>query len=250
MFAVEANQKKFLASLLLMGVLSAVLFRCVIKPINEHVESEPERRLESARQAREAARDELVKRRDDILLAREKWRSDVLEAGATGPDNTIPPLLTLERNDAGEFMVTNITEEPLCVRMWRTRQQERCELGPRNRCVAVAPGQTLEFTAPGSDGACRGSGLEFRVGNEVTTDLPWWSASAMDDFDRVTGQMRNRELPNFEELRREVEAAEAYLAQEGIAEDWKAVIEPLRQVQLDRMLGGDSAVPEAELKSP
>lgn len=245
----DASQKKFLASLLLMGAFSALLFQCVIKPIRQRAESEPERQLESARQAREAAHSRLLARADEILLAREKWRSDVIKAGGTGPGSSIPPLIALRRNDAGEFMVTNIAGEPICLRMWRTRQAERCELGLRNRCVVISPGETMEFAAPNAQGACRGQGFEFRIGNEVTTDLPWWSASALDDFDRATSLIRESSPLDYEALRREIEVAAAYLADEGVAERWKRVIEPLRQIQLDSMTSKEGAA-ESELAPP
>lgn len=257
------RQRTFLASTLVGFGLLALLFKFAVVPINERpAKQREEQKAQRDQQSQDARQRELARLADVTKRARTQWHEDVVAAGATGPNGSIPPLVLARRNDAGEFVITNISGEPICISVARVRDQQRCELGSHGRCQLMANGEEREFAAPSSEGACRNSPLEFRIGNEVTTDLPWWSQSALEDFDRVTALLDEEfararagngfgASDNFSngQLASEAKAAEGYLAVEGIAERWAATLRPLRQIQLDRMVveqsggGGEAANP-------
>jgi hypothetical protein len=256
----DPRQRRFLVSLVLMAVVLAGIMQFVVKPIREQPAKQRQAQQQERTRQSAARREHTLERQQAILDARGKWRDEVVEAGATGPAGRVPPLVKLRRNDAAEYMVTNITSQPICVTIWRLALPQRCEIGRRGRCTVLQPGQELEFTSPPGNGVCRSKTLEFRIGRQTTTDLPWWSDTALDDFDRVTALLEAEferarqgaghgptDVFSTDQLLEEIRAAEGYLEVEGIVEQWKSVIDPMKQVQLDSMLGEHG---EAELGVP
>lgn len=258
----DPSQRRFLVSLVFMAVALAGIFQFIVKPIREQPEKQRQAQQQERKQQNAARRERTLDRQQAILRAREKWRHEVVAAGATGRLGQVPPLVKLRRNDAAEYMVTNITSQPICVTIWRLALPQRCEIGRRGRCTVLQPGQELEFTSPSGDGACRSKTLEFRIGNPVTTDLPWWSDTALEDFDRVTALLKAEfaragkgtghgptDVFRTDQLLEEIRSAETYLEVQGIIGQWQAILDPLKQVQLDSMVGEQSGG-EFELGTP
>jgi hypothetical protein len=256
----QPKQRRFLISLLLVGVVPAALFKFVIGPITAKAEREEQARVallnEQRAQERKGAIDEAA---DITARARAKWRKEVLEAGASGALGTIPPLVTVRRNEVGDFVFTNVSGQPICFAVARIVLPARCTLGPVGTCQAMATGDEVEFdtTNRRNDPTCRSETLEFRIGNSVTSDLPWWSASALEDFDRVTALFETEfkraqsgggvgAVDGIEsrQLKAESIEGEKFLADTTAADRWRTVITPLRQIQLDAMVAKQSGAVE------
>ncbi|HZF16544.1 MAG TPA: hypothetical protein VE046_11420 [Steroidobacteraceae bacterium] len=258
----EPRQRSFLVSTLVGFGLLALLFKFVVQPIQEHPEREAQREAQERRAQQVKERSSEISELQDVMArARAKWRADVVAANATGATGSIPPLVRVHRNDAGEFVISNVSGEQICVSVQRVSLPARCAIGPRGRCQVMAAGQELEFVSPPGDGACRSSTLEFRIGNELTADLPWWSETALADFDRVTGLMEAEfarasagsgvgatDALSTRQLTDEANTAKAFLAQDSVAERWRPTLALLRQVQLDTMLAEQSGDTEARLE--
>ncbi len=259
----EPRQRSFLIWVVLATVLVAGLFRFVVKPIVE----EPERKKEeqAVQRAEKQAKERmsaLVEARDLMLEARTKWREAVATAQA-GAASSVPPLIDVQRNDSGDFVFTNISGQALCFSVARVALPARCDLGQPERCQPMAPGEKIEFNLDGrrDEQACRSQTLEYRIGRPVSSDLPWWSDSALEDFDRVTGLMEaelDRAIKgvgvgatdNLQtgQLRAENKSYKEFVAEADPAEGWRQVLEPLRKIQLDMMAAREGNVsPEAKI---
>jgi hypothetical protein len=258
----EPKQRRFLISLLLVGVVPAALFKFVVGPIAEKPKREEQERAALLNKQRAQERKVAIDEAADITArARAKWRKDVLDANASGALGSIPPLVSVRRNDGGDFVFTNISGQPICFAVARVALPASCSFGPVGTCQTMAPGEEIEFdtTSRRSDPPCHSGTLEFRIGNSVTSDLPWWSDSALEDFDRVTGLLEAEfkraqsgagvgALDRFDlrQLQAENIEGEKFLADSTAAERWRTVIAPLRQIQLDAMIAKQSGAAEEE----
>jgi hypothetical protein len=258
----EPRQRRFLISLLLFGVVLAALFKFVVGPIVEKPEREEQEQETRLNEQRAHERMNALEKAAEITArARAKWRKDVLEANATGALGTIPPLVAVRRNDGGDFVFTNISGQPICFAVARVALPATCSLGPVGTCQTMAPGEEVEFDTTSLRGhpPCRSQTLEFRIGDSVTSDLPWWSDSALEDFDRITGLIAAEfkraqggggvgalDRIDSNQLQAESIEAEKFLADTTAAERWRTVIAPLRQIQLDVMFAKQSGAAAEE----
>jgi hypothetical protein len=247
----ELKQRRFLIGLLLVGVVPAFLFKFVIGPISKKPERERQEREALLNQQRAQEWKISVGEAADITArASAKWRRDVVEAGAWGELGTLPPLVTVRRNDVGDFVFTNVSGQPICFAVARVALPARCDLGAFGTCQVMAPGEAVEFdtTRRRSDPPCHSGTLEFRIGNAMTSDLPWWSDSALEDFDRVTSGEGVGAVDRIDssQLRAESMEGKKFLADTNAAERWRAVIAPLRQIQLDVMAAKQSGTAAEE----
>jgi len=248
----EPKQRRFLISLLLSGLVLAALFKLVVGPIVEKPERDAQERATVLNDQRAQERMTALEKAAEITArARAKWRADVLAANASGKSGTMPPLVAVRRNDGGDFVFTNISGQPICFAVARVALPATCSLGPVGTCQVMEPGEEVEFDTSNrrNDPPCRSRTLEFRIGNSVASDLPWWSDSALEDYDRITGLIAAEfkraqsgggvgALDNIDtrQLQAESLEAEKFLADTTAAERWRAVIAPLRQIQLDAMI--------------
>jgi hypothetical protein len=126
-----------------------------------------------------------------LIEARTRWHDAVIEAGAVGRLDELPPMLVVEGTSIG-LILHNFSDAALCVAVARVADEERCPLGPPDDCSVVRAHDSREFVGAPQDtsGACATGALEFRVGKPFDTELVWWTDSALAEFAAETATLR------------------------------------------------------------
>jgi hypothetical protein len=259
----EPGHRRILISLLVAAAVLAGLFKYVVGPIAEEPQREEQQRSAQQEVSHAAERTAAIDvAQDRTALARAKWRKDVTDAQAHGDSSATPPLIAVRRNDGGDFVFTNISGQPICFSVARVSLPARCVLGPVGVCQTMAPGEEVEFDtrARRNDPPCRSKTLEYRIGRPVTSDLPWWSDSALEDFDRVSALLAAEfaraqkgagvgatDAMSTSQLQAENADDAAFLGDTTAAQRWLDVLVPLQQIQLDVMAAKQAGTAGQEL---
>jgi hypothetical protein len=175
----------------------------------------------------EAERQKLAARVTDLRAqTRTRWRADMEAAGATGAPGVVPPMLEVYDQGRGVWRVTNRHSQWVLVRLSRVAPPEGASVAWR-RCVLDESSPFLEIPAGGTrrfvlEAGCAGSLLEFRVGEQMRPDLPWWTSTALEEFDRGTSRIDSgHEHWNAARLTAEISSLENTLANTDRAARWR-----------------------------
>jgi hypothetical protein len=121
--------------------------------------------------------------------ARDKWRADVVAAGATGAPGVVPPWLATQVKD-NNLTVTNRGRWTVELRASRRSAADgpRCWYDHANR-VSIAAGASHRFQMfkTGNEESCRQGALEIHLGHELDSGPAFWTDSALVEFDRERG---------------------------------------------------------------